>query len=354
MRLKMGSLVCFNLTDNIVYCPIHLNNDVLIHNYGGNKDIAVREDVMIRIIRNLKDEINYILDFSRCDGSVESTPELLKMLKESKVLIITEEKFKEAFNIQKDKLDIKIENWWNGKSDFWKVEFNNNIELNDYIDNLENPIGELEPSDYFVKFILTKFFLRDIKKNSRYDFSNKDKKYLSSSNVYVNKYINVKSLFLDYDYMMMVISELAQIIYKHFKKYHGQISLLGVSNNGIILANILSYELKAPAYSLNRLGPVYCLEEDVDRLVDFSDKNYILVSDVTCMGGEYRMAKGIVDILGSRILGGISVVKIRDVYRNDTGTDVFAIIDDINQFKVEGEIIDYQVYIDNEIRELEE
>ena len=65
------------------------------------------------------------------------------------------------------------------------------------------------------------------------------------------------------------------------------------------------------------------------------------------MGGEYKMANGIVDILGSKLLGGICVVKIRDVYRNQRESNVYALLDDINGLEVDGERIGYQIYVDD-------
>ena len=65
------------------------------------------------------------------------------------------------------------------------------------------------------------------------------------------------------------------------------------------------------------------------------------------MGGEYKMAQGIVDILGSKLLGGVCVVKIRDVYRKPKVNKVYALLDDINEFKINDEIIDYQISVDD-------
>lgn len=349
----MEKLICFNLNDDIVYCPIHLNNSVFANNDGGDKNCSVCQEMLCDIIGTLVPEVNYVLDFTQCLGSIESTPDILKCLKNVNVLILADEKFKEALGNLERELEITVEKWGTNENRFWIVKFKKNLVLNKYIDALENEEGEYSPSDYFSKLVLTKFFYEDIKENPKYDFSQRNKKYLGSSNVYVNKYINVKSLFLDYDYMMLMISELVKLINKHFNRYEGQISLLGVSNNGIILANMLSYQLRTSAYSLKRLGPVYCLEDNANRLGDFQDKKYILVSDVICMGGEYRMAKGIVDILGSKLLGGISVVKIRDAYRGENEEEIYAVIDDINQFTIEGRKIDYQVYIDDQVNEEE-
>ena len=59
------------------------------------------------------------------------------------------------------------------------------------------------------------------------------------------------------------------------------------------------------------------------------------------------MAQGIVDILGATLVGGICVVKIRDVYRNRKEKNVFALLEDINAIKINNEIVDYRVFADD-------
>lgn len=152
---------------------------------------------------------------------------------------------------------------------------------------------------------------------------------------------------MDCKYMIMIVKDLAEILKREFKNDLDNIALLGVSNNGIILANLLSYELKLPVKSLNRLGPIYCLNKERDKTEQFNNKKCVLVSDVVCLGGEYRMAQGIVDILGATLVGGICVVKIRDVYRNRKEKNVFALLEDINAIKINNEIVDYRVFADD-------
>jgi len=343
----MADLVCFKLKNNIYYCPIQLNNNILTTNAGEYNDTDVYEDVLLNIVYSVKKDLYYIMDFSECAGSIENIPKIIKKLATPKLIILAREKFKKVFEKQRIS-GLEIEEVVEKENKIWIIKSNVEDKLNDYIERIKPGIAKYGFTDFFYKVILTQFFYQDIKSNNSYSFEKGALKYLESSNVYVNKYINVKSLFLDYSYMMLVVKGLKRIVKKYFLSDEKEISLLGVSNNGIILANLLSYELNLPVQSLNRLGPVYCLEDSADRLSNFSERKYVLVSDVICMGGEFRMAKGIVNILGSHLLGGICVVKIRDVYRGNREEQVYALLNDINDIEVENDRIDYRIFIDDE------
>lgn len=260
------------------------------------------------------------------------------------IIILAPEKLKNAFS--KQELGV-YEACGDEEKRFFSIVFDEDGELYTYFKSIKLQMQGVDPCLYFHQLLLTRFFYYDIKNNPQYSFEKGNLKYLESSNVYVNKYINVKSLFLVRNYMILVIKDLKELIKKEFKSVLPDVVLLGVSNNGIILANLLSYELQISAQSLNRLGPVYCLDKKIDRNDQFSKKKYVLVSDVVCMGGEYKMAKGIVDILGATLLGGVCVVKIRDVYRNKNENNVFALINDINGMEVDNDRIDYQIYVDD-------
>lgn len=348
----MADLVCFKLENNIYYCPIQLNNNIFTTNAGERNDTDVCEDVLWNLVCSAKQDLYYIMDFSECIGSIENTSEIIKRLAKSRFIIIVREKFKSVFETQGIK-EVEIEEVAEKDNKIWIVKSNVEKELNDYMERIKPEIEKYGCTEFFYKIILTQFFYRDIKNNNSYSFKKGSLKYLESSNVYVNKYINVKSLFLDYSYMMLVVKGLKRMIKKNFLYDGKEISLLGVSNNGIILANLLSYELNLQVQSLSRLGPVYCLEDSVDRLNNFSEKNYVLVSDVICMGGELRMAKGIVNILGAHLLGGICVVKIREVYRGNKEEKVYALLNDINGLEVDNDRIGYQIFIDDEETEEE-
>lgn len=340
----MEKIITFPMADKIEYCSVRVNNNVLTTNIGGRADNSVEECFLRILIDSFDEKINYVVDFCDCAGTINTTPDILKAFAKKNIIILASEKLKNAFS--KQKLGV-CEVYGNEAEKLFSIVFSEEGELYTFFQLVKQQMREGDSRLFFHQLILTQFFYYDIKNNPQYSFEKGNLKYLESSNVYVNKYINVKSLFLNRNYMVLVVKDLKEVIKREFKSDTEELVLLGVSNNGIILANLLSYELQVPVQSLNRLGPIYCLDKKIDRNNRFSNKKCVLVSDVVCMGGEYKMAQGIIDILGATLLGGVCVVKIRDIYRNQKEKNVFALLDDINRLEVNSEKIGYQIYVDN-------
>lgn len=340
----MGKIITFSLSDKIEYCSVRMNNNDLTSNIGRRAEVSIEEGVLLKLIDSFNDNVNYIVDFGDCEGTINTTDIILKALAKRNIIILAPEKLKNAFS--KQQLGM-CEVYGEEDKNLFSIVFDEDGELYTFFKDTKLQMQGVDPRLFFHQLLLTRFFYYDIKNNPQYSFDKGNLKYLESSNVYINKYINVKSLFLNRNYMILVIKDLKELIKKEFKSILQEMVLLGVSNNGIILANLLSYELQIPVQSLNRLGPVYCLDKKIDRNNQFSNKKYVLVSDVVCMGGEYKMAQGIVDILGATLLGGVCVVKIRDVYRNKIENNVFALLNDINGMEVNNERIGYKIFVDN-------
>lgn len=340
----MGEIITFSLYDKIEYCSVRLNNNDLTSNIGRRAEVSVEEGILQKLVESFNEDANYIVDFLDCEGTINTTEKILKGFERNNIIVLASEKLKNAFSNQ---CQCVCETYGKEDEKFFSVTFDIEGELYSIFKSLKLQMQGGDTVLFFQRLLLTRFFYYDIKNNSQYSFEKGNLKYLESSNVYVNRYINVKSIFLDRKYMMFVIKNLKELVKKEFKSDLAYAVLLGVSNNGIILANLLSYELQIPVQSLNRLGPIYCLDRKADRTDQFNNKKYILVSDVVCMGGEYKMAQGIVDILGAKLLGGVCVVKIRDVYRKQKGSKVFALLNDINELKVNNESIGYHISIDN-------
>lgn len=339
----MENIITFPLHDKIKYCPIRMNNNVLTSNMGQRADVSVEEGILWKIIQSFDKETNYIIDFSNCEGSINTTEKILDEFAQKNIIILATEKFKNVFN---KKYKCTIETYGNSANKHFSISFDKKGILYSYFRTIKS---QMDDSDFmfFQRLLLTRFFYYDIKNNPQYSFAKGNLKYLESSNVYVNKYINIKSLFLNYNYMILAVKSLKELVKSKFKRDLSDSILLGVSNNGIILANLLSYELQIPVQSLNRLGPVYCLEKQIDKYKQFNNNKYILISDVVCMGGEYKMTNGIIDILGSKLLGGVCVVKIRNVYRNERANNIYALIENINGLEIDGDRIGYQIYVDD-------
>lgn len=348
----MDKLVKYKINKDITFCPISLNNTILRNQPSrGGSDIKMEEERLLKILSAVESDSStmYILDFSgisKLSLKRENIPKLFEV--RNSVSYLGKSLFSNYLIEKKDSLCIIDDE--NGC-----LTYNCNIEkiLLEFIQD------KLSFETDIIKVIHTYayiyFFLQDAENNNhKYDRSHL--KYLESSNVYVNRYINIKSFFLKPTYMYLLINDLIEMLKKRIPNYD-KVCLLGVSNNGIILSRLIAYQLQLEVKSINHIGPKYCLDSDSEVLKDLKNKKFILISDVVCLGGEYRIAKGILEALGAKLLGAICVVKIRDIYRN-RGKDVtilskekdiiYSLVDNVNQYEIDGRNMSYKIYIDRE------
>lgn len=345
----------YKLAEEIYYFSIEQNNKM----FNGNQSIglipnSVEESSITAILEYLLGDGNnyFIIDFSNIFSITFTETQYSLILNEKFALLGINEKYLKTIKKQAQK---------NGKP-VQVLKYVANKEKSCYLlyfsDNLENVLVkflrkfvpdqqlhmtvDVELSQKLVAHIVAGILIKDIE---YYNLNNL--KYLESSNVFVNCYLNVKRLFLNIDVLIMVVNQLKAIIQNKFLKEEekSDICLLGVSNNGIILSRILAYVMQVKVKSINHVGPKYCLDYDNTSAEQYKNQKFILVSDVICLGGEYRMAKGMIGVLNSELLGAVGIVKIRDVYRGDENkfNPIYAIIDNINEYGC-----DYRVYIDKE------
>lgn len=343
------------LAEKIYYFSLIQNSGIIKGNQGtGVFFHSVAESALKQIISYLEkaQESRYILDFSNI-GSVEFTQESYNRIICDRYILIglnmklfealkkkAEEKNK-AFKcikcVGKGDEESFIICPCNDKDDFFMNYLKKNIV--DWNENTSEVCIDL--SRKLIESIIAKVLVSDLE---YYDETNL--KYLESSNVYVNCYLNVKRLFMNIDVLNLSIKCLEKFVCDNFlfaNEDKGKICFLGVSNNGIILARLLAYAMKMDVKSINHIGPKYCLNYDNASIEKYKKRKYILVSDVICLGGEYRIAKGILGVLESELLGAVGIVKIRDVYRNEKKNEekIYTIIDNINNHGC-----DYKIYVD--------
>lgn len=346
----MDKLVKYELSEKILYCPVEFNNQILKNQPSrGGMGVKLEESTVINILKKITENNTYfyILDFGNID-KICLTNETIKKIFGYKNLAIYFNKYYYNNNSE------NLANYFN-KNNF--VIYNDDkgvlIFLKDsdtsWMTFFESKLtNEKDIIKKIHAYLYMSFFLEDIENNKR-RFDNNALKYLESSNVYINCYINVKALFLNTQYLKLIISDLTKIIINQFTNLD-RVCLLGVSNNGIILSHLLAYQLHLDVKSINHLGPRYCLDSDGETIKEIRNKRFILISDVICLGGEYRLAKGILNIMEAKLLGGVCVVKIRDVYRNkeERNDKILSLVDNINTYEINESKVDYKIYIDEE------
>ncbi len=238
----------------------------------------------------------------------------------------------------------------NNKEDYYIILFgvDGTNTLWNYIDTKVIKLKNRENIREFIDLRCMRYIIAEMLKNDIKNYNKSEWTYLESSNVYIKNYLNVKCLFAVPDIFDLIVLKMRQLIEKVFMnekdiKERGEVCLLGVSNNGIILSKILAYIMEMNSESINHLGPTYCIEGEIENLERYQNRQYILISDVICLGGEYRMTKGIVSILGSKLLGAVGIIKVRDVYRNEKKDDniTMAVLEEIEQYGIK-----YEIYID--------
>lgn len=143
--------------------------------------------------------------------------------------------------------------------------------------------------------------------------------YISSSNLYSNQYINIKSMFGEVMLMRLVVFRMKDIVKKLCAGKNlsmEDVSLIGVSTNGSIIAKLLAKELGTKVDLINRLGPRYCKTTTKPRKTIIEQKSHIFVADFVCIGSELKRTKQLSNQNNNRLIGCVSVAQLGDIYRN--------------------------------------
>lgn len=346
----MDKLIKYNINNDIAFCPIALNNIILQNQpCRGGSNIKMEEERLLEILAIVESEDSamYILDFSGINKLSLKNKNISRLFKIKNAVNYLEKA------IFPDNLSDRVDNIFICDDQYGHLVYHNDINevLKEFVE--EKIVTQKDFSKTIHIYAYISFFLRDAEKN-KYTYDIEHLKYLETSNIYVNSYINIKSFFLKPTYMYLLINDMTELVKKGFSG-HGQVCLLGVSNNGIILSRLIAYQLQWEVKSINHIGPKYCLDSDSEALKELTNKKYILISDVICLGGEYRIAKGIIEALGAKLLGAVCVVKIRGVYRNKEESiiegsrkkdSVYSLIENVNQYKIDGKGMEYEMFID--------
>ncbi|WP_286751754.1 MULTISPECIES: hypothetical protein [Sphingobacterium] len=180
---------------------------------------------------------------------------------------------------------------------------------------------ENENNFYPEKFRIEDIFKEHFK-NELKPFSEEHGKQHTSSFVYLTSYINVKSFMSEKKGLLMyAIYLLASKVLKEWRK-KGPIPFYSKENNekqdtpilvcqslnSAYIVSILSNLLKLDVLILDKIGPINKLYSSLGKNI-IDKKNYIVVSDMVCLGTEVKIVKNIIQFLGGSYLGNISLIK---------------------------------------------
>lgn len=151
----------------------------------------------------------------------------------------------------------------------------------------------------------------------------------TSSSVLLTSYIDIKKFIVEKRiFMLYAIYRLAMKTKRHWldqsKTNKKKPVLVCQSLNGSFIASFLSTLLDLDLYILDQVGPVNKLYRAIGAKIE-SNTDYIVVSDMVCMGTEVKIAKSIVEYLGGNYIGNVTIVRTVSVKEFNNTEEVFVI-----------------------------
>lgn len=318
------------ITENYIYINLHAEQ-VITANYLESS----REGIFVTEL-NLTTLKNVLEDLS----SLEDT--------EKREILILDFKFLAFLQPNLKKLFIEIKN--NGyKIIFLNIE-KKIIEDNgfDIVTNANNEYdGSMFKKFYF--FEGNESLIMELELNIDSAFYKKFKEILiankctdqnikhTSSFVYISSYIDIKKIItFQRNFILYAIYKLAIKISDEFlKNKEVAPKLVCQSLNGSFIASILSTYLNLDIVIFDKIGPVNKLYSRLNKVIE-EDCEYVVISDLVCLGTEVKIVRNLIQFLGGKYLGSIALIKVETLEKShidkiDTTTAVFSIRNNNNQ-----------------------
>lgn len=138
--------------------------------------------------------------------------------------------------------------------------------------------------------------------------------YSHSSNVQLPQYINIKSFIEEKDISFLGLYLLCKkVLSENLIGYNKQPLLFFSSLAGSYLASVFSKLACIDMVFLNHLGPKKILYRELHKEQLLADRDYLIISDVVCLGAEIERAKTLIEHAGGKLIGIISVVLVEVV-----------------------------------------
>jgi len=160
----------------------------------------------------------------------------------------------------------------------------------------------------------------------------------SSSFVYLNSYVDLKR-FMSFEKELTLYSlyRLALKMKEEWKLTQNtkNKTLTCLSLNSSYIVSILSIFLKLDVLIFDKIGPINKLYSRPHKIIDV-EKEYIVVSDMVCLGTEVKIVKNILNFFDANYLGHVALIKTEtlgkgDIEKPDTTIAVFSINSENNK-----------------------
>ena len=212
------------------------------------------------------------------------------------------------------------------------------VELNNFNEIIVIKGNALEQSyNIFKENIFSSIFNDYLIRNSK----NYNKTH-SSSPVRLTKYIDIKGLIHEKTFFYYCIYKLAIKLRENFfiedktKKVFFCQTL-----NGAFIASFLAELLNMDIAFLDHIGPINKLYgPNLSNRIKLNTE-YIIVSDVVCLGTELQVAKNIIEYRGGKYSGNVNVVRIKTLSDNKYENEFSLFL-----LSKENNLIDYKIEID--------
>jgi hypothetical protein len=294
------------ITKEYIYFNLHAE-EVVTSNFIEDDNSGVFCDrlqisTLNRVIDSLKKEKlnNVILDFNNI---IKCQPNLNKVLIELK-----KDHYKiQLINLKKSicselSLDT-IENSKNNLKDEIFLKFHLFEDENDNLTDIDLNIKDLFENNFKTKI---KTYIEDHKKPH------------TSSFVYLTSFVDIKK-FISNEKPTLIYS-LYVLAMKIKTKWKLELKenpiLICQSLNSSYLVSILSTFLKLDILIFDSIGPVNNLYNRLDNNIS-EKRKYIIVSDLVCLGTEVKIVKNIINFIGGKCLGNISLIKTETLNNSD-------------------------------------
>lgn len=178
----------------------------------------------------------------------------------------------------------------------------------------------------------------------------KDDEYHHSSSVYLTRYIDIKKIISsDKSFFIYCLYELAIKINENWlseikKETKEEMPILVCQNlNTSYIASILSTFLNLDVLILDHIGPINTMYSSLNNKIE-ENKNYIIVSDVVCLGTEVKIVKSLITFLGGKIYGNVSIIKLdtlNDIHKIEEEKKIKSI--SVYNINKENNFIDFKI-----------
>lgn len=298
-KITTQNFIYFNLhAEEVVYSNYINDNNIGI--YGDRLQIPTIDRVIEEIERMKDNQIkNIVLDFKFINACQPNLNRSIINLKNKgfKILLINISKklceelafdsFENLNNISQNDVFMKFYLFENNIVDFTNIDIN--------------------PSNIFYDEFKTKIKL----------YINPHSEPHTSSFVYLTSYVDMKK-FMSHENKLLLYS-LYLLAIKIKTEWRKEIEndpiLICQSMNSAYIVSILSTFLKLDILIFDKIGPVNKLYNRLDN--NISDKRkYIVVSDLVCLGTEVKIVKSLIQFVGGKCLGNVSLIKTETLRRD--------------------------------------